>query len=266
MAGTHELVEFDLGDWDRAQRSQLELLAVGEGLPFSWRSQRFVVNADAGERAAALIDAIPAPFAARQGLRQSATNEFWLTDAITKSWRPDVPPALHLPRVGSPGRRLIGSWIDSIITAPVIAIAAVAAERNGIFLGRWVGALLTAGYHFVAVGRWDRTIGKAAVGLRVERRSGGRPGWVASAVRAVISPASAAAGVLVAGAGARGWLLLAAWVAIPIGLYGGILVDPLRRSLADRAAGTVVIRPLGRAAQTARPEDIDEATGSGQAE
>ena len=216
-----ELVEFDLSEWHSSQRARLELLATQEGWPFRWRSHTFEVNEAYAEDAARLIEEIPAPMM-RLG--------------------PEPPDALEGPRVGNPGKRLLASMIDGVFVTVVFWLVAVAADMAGHVLDRGLASLGGLLYAFVAVGGWDRTIGKRLVGLRLERLQGGRPGWMSAALRAVIHPATGAMYFLLVGLQLPWWITVIGSLTLQLVLYGGILFDPLRRSLADRVAGTVVLQ------------------------
>jgi uncharacterized RDD family membrane protein YckC len=91
----------------------------------------------------------------------------------------------------------------------------------------WTVAAAAFAYQAVCVGRWQATLGKRALGLRVARHDGGRPGWRTALWRAawpaaVFVPTFISPLVL-----AAGWMVLA---------------DGQRRSLGDHAAGTLVQR------------------------
>lgn len=85
-------------------------------------------------------------------------------------------------------------------------------------------------YETVCLTRWGQTLGKLIVGLRVARQVNGRcPLWWEAGIRVALP----------------GLVSAVPHPAAPVGalvLYVAASFDPMRRSIPDRAAGTVVVR------------------------
>jgi hypothetical protein len=79
------------------------------------------------------------------------------------------------------GQRLGAALIDGFLLAPVVLVATQLVDLAV------TGPLLVATYHLVATARWQRTLGKAAMGLRVVSIKGGTVG-VAGGGRAGTRP------------------------------------------------------------------------------
>jgi uncharacterized RDD family membrane protein YckC len=156
--------------------------------------------------------------------------------------RRERAPAPTAPPVA---RRLAAAAVDVTLVPVTVVAVAEAAWRTGL-LGlvgvspdgwrawswsfpavAWTVAAAGLAYHAVSVARWGATPGKRLCGLRVEARDGAPIG----AVRALGRAACAAA-------------LYLPWVAAPLLAVAGTLsvVAGSRRSPADRAAGTRVVR------------------------
>ncbi|HYI61183.1 MAG TPA: RDD family protein [Acidimicrobiales bacterium] len=94
------------------------------------------------------------------------------------------------------------------------------------------GALVAVAvlYETVTVTLWGQTLGKLLLGIRVARQVNGRcPLWWEAAVRIALPGVVATVPHPLAKAAA-------------MALYAAAMFDPLRRGVADRAAGTVVVR------------------------
>jgi uncharacterized RDD family membrane protein YckC len=168
--------------------------------------------------------------------------------AVTTTRR---PAAVRAPV----GRRLTAAAVDLTVVPLAVVTVAEAAWRTGILglLGvsadgwrtwswsfpavAWTVAAAALAYHAAFVARWGATPGKRLCGLRVEARDGGPVG----AARALGRGTCAAA-------------LYLPWFAAPLLAVAGALsvAAGSRRSPADRAAGTRVVRsapmrPAGRA-------------------
>jgi uncharacterized RDD family membrane protein YckC len=154
------------------------------------------------------------------------------------------------------GRRLTAAAVDLTVVPVAVLAVAEAAWRTGL-LGlvgvspagwrawswsfpavAWTVAAAALAYHAAFVARWGATPGKLLCGLRVEARDGGAP----------VGPARAL------GRGTCAAALYLPWVAAPLLAVAGALsvAAGSRRSPADRAAGTRVVRsaptrPAGRA-------------------
>jgi uncharacterized RDD family membrane protein YckC len=168
------------------------------------------------------------------------------TTTKTHRRQPAAPPI---------GRRLVAAAVDLTLVPVAVVAVAEAAWRTGVLglLGvspdgwrawSWsfpavAGTVAAAGfaYHALSVARWGATPGKRLCGLRIEARDGGPVGPARSAGRAAWAAA-----------------LYLPWVVAPLLAVAGTLslAAGTRRSPADRAAGTRVVRAV-RAPTTVRP-------------
>jgi uncharacterized RDD family membrane protein YckC len=165
-------------------------------------------------------------------------------------------------------RRVVAALIDAVLVPAVVLGTAE--------LAWWTGALGLAGvteagwvmwsrsyplvawavtgaafaYHGVSAARWGRTVGKRAMGLAiVTDDAGNRPGvalslWRAAWSAAIFAPTILAPAVVVVG-----------WAGVSTASH---------RSLADRAAGTLVVRVDGERLGRRSPHAA-AATGRGRA-
>ena len=132
-------------------------------------------------------------------------------------------------------RRSVAFGIDlMMIGLPLLLGAVDMAHRSGSLTSSaraWLAmeaAVMTIAYHGIGVARYGRTIGKAVMQCRVVRSdTGGRVGWSAAMIRAVVVAICLAAPV----------------IAIPVVLivHGAAVLDPRQQGLHDRAAGTIVV-------------------------
>ncbi len=145
------------------------------------------------------------------------------------------------------GRRLVAGLVDLTLVPVVLLVVAEVAWRAGALrlLGvssagwvawswsftrvAWTVAVAALAYHALCTARWGRTLGKRVVGLRVEMTAGGPVGlwralWRGMWGAAVYLPSVLAPVLVVVG-----------WMAVATGE---------RRSPADRAAGTRVVRSV----------------------
>ncbi len=162
------------------------------------------------------------------------------------------PPHVHAVPAAPIARRLAAAAVDlTVVPVAVVAVAEVA-WRTGVLglLGvspdgwrawswsfpavAWTVAAAALATQAVGVARWGATPGKRLCGLRVETRDGTPVGPARAVGRAAVSAA-----------------LYLPWVAAPLLAVAGTLsvAAGSRRSPADRAAGTRVVR----APTTARP-------------
>src|SRR5437660_1363572 len=169
------------------------------------------------------------------------------------SWRPDEeataagPPGAGTDRLATVGQRVVGFVADValagtvLLTPGMLLQGAVKPDDLGPGLTRlvlFVGFVFLALYEVVPTALWGRTPGKAIVGTRVVRigdgqpawpeRYGQPPGWKRAVLRWVL-PALAFQ------------IHLVGWV-IAILLRAVLVLDPLRRGVPDRLAGTIVVR------------------------
>jgi uncharacterized RDD family membrane protein YckC len=101
----------------------------------------------------------------------------------------------------------------------------------------WI-ALLTlaiqAVYWIIAIGKYGRTVGGAAVGIRAVDANGAIPGYGRATIRFAV-PAGASLFGLIPFVGLLGSIL-------QLLIYLWMLWDPMRQGLHDKAAGTFVVR------------------------
>lgn len=139
--------------------------------------------------------------------------------------------------------RLVAAVVDYTITM-VLAVAAVALGTSfgSESAGNVVALVLVAAYPIVAVGAYDRTVGKRLCNLVVRASSGGRPGWVRSVVRFVVTVAPFVVATLVRrGSDDDSVTPTVVQLVLALVVYGPIVADRRRRGLHDRLAGTVVV-------------------------
>lgn len=145
------------------------------------------------------------------------------------------------------GRRLVAALVDLALVPVVVLVVAEALWRTGALrlagvsqagwiswswsFGRvaWTVAAAALAYNTVAVARWGRTVGTWVAGLRVETASGGRVGPLRALGRGAVGAAVYLPSVLAP------VLVVVGWVTVAMGE---------RRSPADRAAGTRVVRSV----------------------
>ena len=151
-------------------------------------------------------------------------------DVTAPEDKQDLQLASILQRVG--GALVDGLLISMVVVIPMllgfiefdnVEVALPAPVILGLFL---FGAL----YTIVPTAVWGQTPGKIAVGTRVvTEEDGSLPGWRRAAVRWALP------GVL-----GRLPNNLGLWVSLAV--MASLIVDPRRRGLHDRLAGTIVIR------------------------
>jgi uncharacterized RDD family membrane protein YckC len=144
-----------------------------------------------------------------------------------------------LPRtdeLASVGQRVVGALVDGLLTSMVVVIPLLMGlvelesfQRTPpvpIVLGLFFfGAI----YTIVPTAIWGQTLGKIAVGTRVVvEEDGSLPGWRRAALRWALP-------------GVAGRLpIVGLWVSL--GIMASLVIDPRRRGLHDRFAGTIVVR------------------------
>ncbi|HEX6420897.1 MAG TPA: RDD family protein [Acidimicrobiales bacterium] len=166
-----------------------------------------------------------------------------------------APPAPHLRAAGA-ARRLAAAAVDATIV-PALALGGAEVARwssvlrlagvsdagwstwsRSYALVAWTVVAAAVAYHGLCTAAWQRTPGKALAGLVVVAGDGRRPGPAVALWRAAWSAAPYAPALL-----APALVVIAATS----------VLSPARLSLADRAAGTRVVRapsaPLGPAAR-----------------
>jgi len=149
---------------------------------------------------------------------------------------PDLPADERLVVVASVAQRIGGALVDGLLTSMVVVVPLLLGVitiddlRNQIPPG-WALALLVFGavYTVVPTALWGQTLGKVAVGSRVVTEADGSPpGWRRSAIRWALP-------------GLVGRLPYVG-VVVSVAVTASLLLDPRRRGLHDKAAGTIVVR------------------------
>ena len=160
------------------------------------------------------------------------------------SWRPEeeaTAPRRSDPttdRLATVGQRAVGFVADValagavLLTPGMLLQGAVTPSDLGPGLTRLivvVAFVFLAIYEVVPTALWGRTPGKAIVGTRVVRIGDDRPpGWKRALLRWVLPALAYQIHVV-------GWV-------VAILLRAVLVLDPLRRSVPDRLAGTIVLR------------------------
>jgi uncharacterized RDD family membrane protein YckC len=137
------------------------------------------------------------------------------------------------------GQRVVGALVDGLLTSMVVVIPLILGfveldDFDGtlpapILLGLF---LFGAIYTIVPTAMWGQTLGKIAVGTRVVVEADGTlPGWWRSTVRWALP-------------GLAGRLPVIGLV-VSLAVTVSLLVDPRRRGLHDRVAGTIVVKVPG---------------------
>jgi uncharacterized RDD family membrane protein YckC len=145
------------------------------------------------------------------------------------------------------GRRLVAALVDLALVPVAVLAVAEALWRTGALrlagvspagwiawswsFGRvaWTVAAAALAYNTVGVARWGGTVGTWVAGLRVETADGGRVGPLRALGRGSVGAAVYLPSVLAP------VLVVVGWVTVAVGE---------RRSPADRAAGTRVVRSV----------------------
>ena len=146
------------------------------------------------------------------------------------------PEDMQDQQLASIMQRVGGALIDGLLASMVVVVPLVLGlididdlERSlpvPIILGLF---LFGAIYTIVPTAVWGQTLGKIAVGTRVvAEEDGSLPGWRRAALRWALP-------------GVVGRLpYVGLWVSLAV--MAALVVDPRRRGLHDRLAGTIVIR------------------------
>lgn len=189
--------------------------------------------------------------------------------------RPPTPAAMPAftfegppPRTAPLGRRAAAYLLDFVLLGVVVTVLAVGAavarllgpgEIGGAQVAEAIVPVLLLAlpiflvYFTVLEALWGRTLGKAALGLRVERLGGGPPTWLDSFVRNLLrllwGPSVPSVALLVVGnaallaAGEEPYVDVLALVALAFLLVDVWLIQAteMEQRLGDLAAGTVVV-------------------------
>lgn len=244
----HDIVEYDLGEWTSEQRTTLELLLAGRRLPHQWEGARLSVSHLREEEVDELVDSI---------VGEALDGDIDEADPADGGAQADVEQATETSRdeadvavepagdaVAGPGRRFVGWLVDWAIVVLVtrILVVTVLAHARPLGVAAQLGLQsVVAVYLIVPVLLWGRTVGKLVARTRVvDVHTGQIPTWSQATVRWVVPGVGVLAGIVpshgVAGAGVAGLSNL--WGVV---VYVGILLNPLREGLHDKAAGTAVV-------------------------
>jgi uncharacterized RDD family membrane protein YckC len=141
-------------------------------------------------------------------------------------------------RLASVGQRVVGFVADValagtvLLTPSMLLRGTVTAEDLGPELTRLlavVAFVFLAVYELVPTALWGRTPGKAIVGTRIVGIGDEQPpGWTRAILRWVLPALAFQVHVV-------GW-------ALALGVRAALALDPLRRGVHDRLAGTIVVR------------------------
>ena len=148
-----------------------------------------------------------------------------------KASRPDQ----RLDQLATTGQRVVGAIADllvfgAIVSSPFVLLrGAVRLEGAAVAVFVAIAFVLHGAYVVVPTARWGRTFGKLIVGVRVVMQDDGRLPSLRASVQRWFLPAVALLIPYV------GW-------AVSIGLRATLVLDPLRRGIHDRLAGTIVVR------------------------
>lgn len=219
----HEQVDYDLGDWTAGQVSAMQVLLGNNDVPNRWEDGQLTVPRTHEQLVDELIDEVDLDFP-RSRVRGPASPFAAAGEGDHPAARPDL---------AAPGRRFVGHLVDSAVLGllPIVWTGGLVEPGGVARIAMAVGVLLGAVHQIVGVARWGRTLGKVVVGTQVVTESADRrPSWRAAIIRWAVQAAFSFA------AGAAPWAALAGFA-----IYGGVLWDPRRQGLHDRAAGTVVV-------------------------
>jgi uncharacterized RDD family membrane protein YckC len=157
---------------------------------------------------------------------------------------PDSFPATGVNSLAAIWTRAIARAIDTVVVMVpalvVFAIVAVVAGPDGpdetsaspVLQASVTGTIFLTSflYETISITVWGQTVGKLLCGIRVARLVNGRcPLWWEAGLRVALP-------------GVVGAVPHPAALAASLAIYAVALFDPMRRTLADRAAGTVVVR------------------------
>lgn len=139
-------------------------------------------------------------------------------------------------QLASVGQRVGGALIDGLLTSMVVVVPLILGfveleDFDGSLPAPIVLGLFLFGaiYTVVPTAVWGQTLGKIAVGTRVVADpDGSLPGWRRSALRWALP-------------GLAGRLPVIG-LAVSLAIVVSLLIDPRRRGLHDRLAGTVVVK------------------------
>lgn len=164
-------------------------------------------------------------------------------DAPADHHAPDPAPGV-VDRPSPPSLRLVAAIIDfTVVMVAVVVVVAIGNAADVETVGNWVGLSLLAAYPIVAVALYDQTLGKRLCNLVVRDTDGGRPGWVRSIVRFVVSAIPLVAATLLTRALGDDRSAATDLLQVVIGgiTYAPIAFDRQRRGLHDMVAGTRVV-------------------------
>ncbi len=148
--------------------------------------------------------------------------------------------------IAGPGRRVGAGFVDSLAVSLTTVLAFRVADALGVLAPGWV-ALVVAEFVIVVapIAVTGRPLGAMVAGTTVIRSADqAAPGWSASVRRWFVAhlPVLVVAAVAALGVPDSAAIALALLQVFGLAVvYAGVLVDPNRQGLHDRAAGTLVV-------------------------
>lgn len=153
---------------------------------------------------------------------------------------PDSFPASGVNSLAPIWVRGAARVLDGVLLAvPILIVTAISLAASGtepgddisLPIGVVAGSFaLSFVYETLGVTLWGQTLGKLVCGVRVARQDNGRcPVWWQAGIRVALP-------------GVVGAIVHPLASLVTVGLFAAAIFDPLRRTVPDRAAGTVVVR------------------------
>lgn len=225
-------VAYNLVDSTTAQRDALGLLLRGREIPHEWSRDHVVVPATCAADVDDMVHGLDLdPPRSGSGLDppsgETATGTAQRIEHV----------------IAGPARRMIGAALDvvvwTVVSFGLSYIGPFGEDAEIAHVLTMIGAI--AAYQVVSVAQWGRTLGKLVAGTQVVAVvSGAAPGWSRAVLRWAV-PSIVDLGFLLQGDGLVAGLASRASAVVTFVVYFGVLRQPLRQGLHDKAAGTVVV-------------------------
>jgi uncharacterized RDD family membrane protein YckC len=141
--------------------------------------------------------------------------------------------AAQTDELASIGQRAGGALVDGVLTTMVAVVPFLLGliDADGLEAAAIVAGVFLFGavYAIVPTALWGQTVGKVAIGTRVvAEEDGSLPGWRRATIRWALP-------------GLVAWLPnVGLWVSLAV--MATLVLDPRRRGVHDRLAGTIVVR------------------------
>jgi uncharacterized RDD family membrane protein YckC len=225
----HEMVVYDLADWNDQRRRAIEFLLNGAEIAHEWIEGELQVPRAHQDDVDWMVDQLDEDDVYDDG-----------DDTRTPTVR-DLPTD-EVEVIADPWRRFAGAIVDYfVLQVSVFGVFAVflawTDHHESVRKVAWATALFAYLYVIVPTAVWGRTLGKYVVGTRVVLAEDGRvPGWSRSIARwgmVALPP-----GIVTLTLPRWSFPVYLVWSIV---VYIPILYDPWRRGLHDRVAGTVVV-------------------------